>query len=84
MTQRRRPAIGGQQQFSPDFFCLIFLLHRVDGGPDAQWEQLFIQEQPLQRNVQWFLVYKAHSLLYHSTLGVRVLKKKKEGRITHL
>ena len=25
------------------------------------------------------LVYKAHSLVYHSTLGCRVIKKKKTG-----
>jgi len=25
------------------------------------------------------LVFKAHRLLYHSTLGVRVIKKKKDG-----
>jgi len=25
------------------------------------------------------LVFKAHRLLYHSTLGLRVIKKKKEG-----
>ena len=33
----------------------------------------------------WFrggLVFKAYRLLYHSTLGLRVIKKKKEGR-TH-
>jgi len=33
----------------------------------------------LYRNVQWFrggLVFKAHRLLYHSTPGLRVIKKK--------
>ena len=42
-----------------------------------------IQEQLLHRNVQRFrggLVFKAHRLLYHSTLGVRVIKKKKCGK----
>jgi len=37
-------------------------------------------EQLLHRNVQRFrggLVCKAHRLLYHSTLGLRVIKKKK-------
>jgi len=32
------------------------------------------------RNVQWFrggLVFKAQRLLYHSTLGLRVIKKKR-------
>ena len=34
-------------------------------------------------NVKWFrggLVFKAHSLVYHSTLGWRVSKKKKKNR----
>ena len=34
------------------------------------------------RDVQWFrggLVFKAHRLLYHSTLGLRVIKKRREG-----
>jgi len=34
------------------------------------------------RNVKRFrgeLVFKAHRLLYHSTLGLRVIKKKKLG-----
>ena len=38
------------------------------------------EEQLLYRNVQRFqggLVFKAHRLLYHSTLGLRVIKKKK-------
>ena len=38
------------------------------------------QEQALYMNVQRFrggLVFKAHELLYHSTLGSRVLKKRK-------
>ena len=42
-------------------------------------------EQLLSRNVERFrggLVSKAHRLLYHSTLGLRVMKKKKEeGRL---
>jgi len=38
-----------------------------------------IYEQLLYRNMQWFrggLAFKAHRLLYHGTLGVRVIKKK--------
>jgi len=38
-------------------------------------------EQLLRRNVKRFrggLVFKAHRLLYHSTLGLRVIKKKKK------
>ena len=48
--------------------------HRVE---DARW----IEEQLLRRNVKRFrggLVFKAHRLLYHSTLGLRVTKKKKK------
>ena len=40
-----------------------------------------LQQQLLRRNVKRFrggLVFKAHRLLYHSTLGSRVLNKKKE------
>ena len=42
-----------------------------------------IQEQLLYGNVQRFrggLLFKAHGLLYHSTLGLRVIKKKKKER----
>ena len=38
----------------------------------------------LGRNVEWFrggVVFKAHGLLYHSTLGVREIKKKKVSRV---
>jgi len=44
-------------------------------------QKFSIQEQLLYRNVQRFrggLVFKAHRLLYHSTLGSRVIKKKKK------
>ena len=39
-----------------------------------------IQEQLLRRKVKRFtggLVFKAHRLLHHSTIGLRVTKKKK-------
>ena len=42
------------------------------------------EEQLLHRNVQRFrggLVFKAHRLLYHSTLGSRVIKKKKKNHL---
>ena len=29
------------------------------------------------------LVFKAHRLLYHSTLGLRVIKKKKKKKVNH-
>ena len=47
-------------------------------GRPAAWEG---QGQVLRRNVKRFrggLVCKAHRLLYHSTLGLRVIKKKKK------
>ena len=40
-----------------------------------------IDNQLLRRNVKWFrggLVFKAHRLLFHSTLGLRVIKKKNQ------
>ena len=43
---------------------------------------LSTRPQRARRNVQRFregLVFKAHRLLYHSTLGVRVIEKKKRG-----
>ena len=41
---------------------------------------------PDARNVQRFrggLVFKAHRLVYHPTLGLRVTKKKKKKKTTH-
>ena len=41
-----------------------------------------IEEQLLRRDVKRFrggLVFKAHRLVYHSTLAWRVIKKKKKG-----
>ena len=41
----------------------------------------FYRNVKLYRNVKRFqggLVFKAHRLLYHSTLGFRVIKKKKK------
>ena len=42
--------------------------------------ELSISEQLPHRNVPWFrggLVFKAHRLVYHSTLGSSVIKKKR-------
>ena len=44
-------------------------------GSDVVWQRLelvVVQEQHLIRG----LVFKAHRLLYHSTLGLRIIKKK--------
>jgi len=41
-----------------------------------------LRTQPLHRNVQRFrdgIVFKAYKLLYHSTLGLGVIKKKKRS-----
>ena len=49
--------------------------------------QLSIREQRLRSNVKQFhggLVFNAHGLSYHSTLGWRVMKKKKRGEARNL
>jgi len=51
----------------------------------GQWSERQRDEQPLRRNVKRFrggLVFKAHRLVYHSTLGSRVIKKKKKTKKT--
>ena len=58
---------------------------RVEGlGWRAEGRCIAVQfstsEQLLRRNVKRFrggLVFKAHRLVYHSTLGLRIIKKKK-------
>jgi len=45
------------------------------------------QTQLLRRKVNRFrggLVFETHRLLYHSTLGLRVMKKKKAGEVREL
>ena len=60
------------------------LLYEHDFGPCVMGEApRSVQEQLLYRNVQQFrggLVFKAHRLLYHPTLGLRVIKR--EGELT--
>ena len=54
-------------------------------GPDGRERRLRgfgvrVQERLLHRNVQWFrggLVFKAHRIVYNSSRGSRVIKKKK-------
>jgi hypothetical protein len=51
-------------------------------GPQYPLVQFSIYEQPLRKIVRRFrggLVFKAHRLLYHLTLGSRVIKKKKKS-----
>ena len=53
--------------------------HAAHGGKPVTPQER-IDAQVLRRNVKRFrggLVFKAHILLYHSTLGLRVIKKKK-------
>ena len=55
---------------------------RESGGELCRSVQFSIEERLLYRNVQRFrdgLVFKAHRLLHHSALGLRVIKKKKES-----
>jgi len=52
----------------------------------CSWFRVQIEEHLLQRNVKRFrggLVFKAHRLVYHTTLGLRVIKKKKFGVSPH-
>ena len=52
------------------------------GAPRITCPRVSISEQLLRRKVKWFrggLVCKALRLLYHSTLGSRVIKKKKKN-----
>jgi hypothetical protein len=58
---------------SPSRFCFAATFVAVSG---------FIQEQILSRNVERFrggLVFKAHTLLNHSILGSRVIKKRRKS-----
>ena len=56
----------------------LLTTHRSPTTTPGRWSP--ISEQVLYINVQWFrggLVFKAHRRVYHSTLGLRVVKKKK-------
>jgi len=64
----------GARQSTPVAEALLKLAYWVSGT-------VLNLEQLMHRNVQRFrggLVFKAHRLWYHSTLGVRVTKKKQE------
>ena len=50
-------------------------------GAAGKRVELSVQEQLHSRNVEQFqegLVFKVHKLLYHPTLGSRVIKKEKK------
>ena len=56
---------------------LAFACHHLQG--------LMCEERESDRNVQRFrggLVFKAHRRLYHSTLGLRVIKRRRREKIT--
>ena len=66
-----------------DTFVVGGAVERQNGqGPLLRVQGLGLwKEQLLRRNVKRFrggLVCKAHRRVYHSTLGLRVIKKKKE------
>ena len=56
-------------------------------GSSSAREREMISDDLLRRNVQQFrggLVFKADRLVYHSTLGSRVIKKKKRRRLVDM
>jgi len=73
-------------------------VRRRERGPACAWacssfERLLSQSHRLSLRFRGGLVFKAHRLVYHSTLGLRVITKKKKcdrlslhpsTKITHL
>ena len=45
---------------------------------DAVWQANFLDSEAVQEQFRGGFVCKAHRLVYHSTLGLRVIKKKKK------
>ena len=69
-----RSVLANRDSRTPEVGCMGFKV----GGWD--YDSGLSDEQLLYRNVQWFrggLVVKVHRLVYHPTLGLRVIKKKK-------
>ena len=63
---------------------LVRIIFQPKSRPEirANEQQSLLSEQLLRRNVKRFregLAFKAHRLLFHSTLGCRVIKKKKKA-----
>jgi len=61
-------------------FAPLKVLKLMDLSGGAHPSRSDVRTQLLYRHVQWFrggLVFKDRRLLYHSTLGLRVTKKKK-------
>ena len=56
--------------------------NQIEAQPDRARGELRGDSRLLDTSVHWFrggLVLKAHRLVYHSTLGSRVIKRKKKG-----
>ena len=53
---------------------------RQKSGPDCLTCSKFAEQRTLQRASRAGLVFKTQKLLYHSTLGSRVMKKKKKKK----
>ena len=60
--------------FCSVYFCLCFIVLGVGSGVSGSGVR---DEGPSRHRRQIVNVFKAHRLLYHSTLGLRVIKKKK-------
>ena len=77
-------ALVGVHAWRQAMFALMKVSRRERVSSDASMHlavQFSIEEQLLSRNVEQIrggLVFKAHGLLYHSTLGSRVIKKAKQ------
>jgi hypothetical protein len=54
------------------------LFYRVDGGPEFPTTSEFPTKSPTHQREE--LVFKAHRLVYHSTLGLSVMKKRRRRR----
>jgi len=74
-TRNPKPEVGGRGGGGVDF-----VRHALERPAAAiLW---YVPEQLLHRNVQRFrggLVFEAHRLWYHSTLGLRVIKKREKN-----
>ena len=80
---------GGGFRDVVSMHCTCQSIHLVDTPPcqsrsvaeHARSKKLPLQEQVLWRNVKRSgggLVFKAHRLVHHSTLGLRIIKQKKK------
>ena len=86
------PGIGTEGIHGGPTFAHRVCATTAHSGEFLEWElyravQLSSSEQPLSRNVERFrggLVFKAHRLLYHSTLSLRVIKKKRKSLVVLL